>query len=271
MSSTLAVSYQFVPATRMDRVAKAWQAGADALIVDLEDAVAAADKPSARAALAQFLNQTEQAVWVRCNAVGTPWHAEDLAALRSGTGKAKAGLAGIVLPKTESCADVAGLGISTPVLALIESARGIAQLADITGNKAVTRLAIGTVDLALDLGCIDSWETLLLARSQLVLHSRLANLPAPVDGVTVTIGVPADTGRDARRARELGFGAKLCIHPSQIAPVHQGFAPTAAQIAWAQKLVALAGDGAAIKIDGQMIDKPVIDRARALLAQVRRG
>ena len=267
MSAPLPVSYQFVPATRMDRVTKAWQAGADAVIVDLEDAVAAADKPVARAALAEFLKQAEHAVWVRCNAVGTPWHADDLAALRSG-GK---GLAGIVLPKTESSADVSGLGLSTPVLALIESARGIAQLADIAGNKAVTRLAIGTVDLALDLGCVDSWETLLLARSQVVLHSRLANLAAPVDGVTVTIGVPADAERDARRARELGFGAKLCIHPSQIAPVHQGFAPTAAQIAWAEKLVALAGDGAAIKIDGQMIDKPVIDRARALLAQARRG
>ena len=266
-SPALPVSYQFVPATRMDRVAKAWQAGADAVIVDLEDAVSVADKPAARAALAAFLQQGETPVWVRCNAVGTAWHGDDLAVLRS-AGK---GLAGIVLPKTESSNDVAELGMAVPVLALIESARGIAQLADIATNKAVQRLAIGTVDLALDLGCVDSWETLLLARSQVVLHSRLANLAAPVDGVTVTIGRPEDAERDARRARELGFGAKLCIHPSQIGPVHQGFAPTAAQVAWAEKLVALAGDGAAIKIDGQMIDKPVIDRARALLARARRS
>jgi len=262
----LAVSYQFVPATRIDRVAKAWQAGADAVIVDLEDAVAAAEKGGARAALARLLQHGDKPVWVRCNAVGTAWHGDDLAALRQGI----KGLAGIVLPKTESSADVTGLAIAVPVMALIESARGIAQLADIAANAAVGRLAIGSVDLALDLGCVDSWETLLLARSQVVLHSRLANLAAPVDGVTVTIGQPEDAGRDARRARELGFGAKLCIHLSQIGPVHQGFAPTAAQVAWAEKLVALAGDGAAIKIDGQMIDKPVIDRARALLAQARR-
>jgi citrate lyase subunit beta/citryl-CoA lyase len=263
----LPVSYQFVPATRMDRVAKAWQAGADAVIVDLEDAVSAADKAGARAALVAYLPQATQPVWVRCNAVGTAWHADDLAVLRN----ARTGLAGIVLPKTESSADVTGLGVNLPVLALIESARGIALLADIAANAAVKRLAIGTVDLALDLGCVDSWETLLLARSQVVLQSRLANIAAPVDGVTVTIGQPEDAERDARRARELGFGAKLCIHPSQIGPVHKGFAPTAAQVAWAEKLVALAGDGAAIKIDGQMIDKPVIDRARALLAQARRA
>jgi citrate lyase subunit beta/citryl-CoA lyase len=263
----LPVSYQFVPATRMDRVAKAWQAGADAVIVDLEDAVSAADKVSARASLVDFLNQPGQPVWVRCNAAGSVWHADDLAALRAASG----GLAGIVLPKTESSNDVAGLGMAVPVLALIESARGIAQLADIASHKSVQRLAIGTVDLALDLGCVDSWETLLMARSQVVLQSRLANLAAPVDGVTVTIGQPEDAERDARRARELGFGAKLCIHPSQIGPVHRGFAPTAAQVAWAEKLVALAGDGAAIKIDGQMIDKPVIDRARALLARARRA
>ncbi len=267
MSPTLPVSYQFVPATRVDRIAKAWQAGADAVIVDLEDAVSIAEKPGARQALADYLQTASQPVWVRCNAAGSTWHAEDLAALRSG----HKGLAGIVLPKTESSNDVAGLGMDVPVLALIESARGIAQLADIAGHRSVRRLAIGTVDLALDLGCVDSWETLLLARSQVVLQSRLANLAAPVDGVTVTIGQPEDAERDARRARELGFGAKLCIHPSQIGPVHKGFAPTAAQVAWAEKLVALAGDGAAIKIDGQMIDKPVIDRARALLAQARRA
>jgi citrate lyase subunit beta/citryl-CoA lyase len=263
----LPVSYLFVPATRIDRIAKARQAGADAVIVDLEDAVAASDKPAARAALAQFLQQAAQPVWVRCNAVGTAWHAEDLASLRAGV----RGLAGIVLPKTESSADATALGVDVPVLALVESARGIAQLADIAGSTAVARLALGTVDLALDLGCVDSWETLLLARSQVVLHSRLANFPAPVDGVTVAIGDPEAAERDARRARELGFGAKLCIHPSQIAPVHKGFAPTPEQRAWAQKILALAGDGGAVKIDGQMIDKPVVDRARALLAQSRRS
>lgn len=252
----------FVPADRPDRYGKAFAAGADAVILDLEDAVAPNNKAKARAALVAALGALASApcpVLVRVNAAGTPWHAEDLAAV------APLPLAGVVLPKAEAGGAVRAAAEATgrPVLALIESARGVAAVREVA--EAAARLAFGSIDLAADLGCDDARDALLAHRSALVLACRLVGRPAPLDGVTPGYRDGAPVENDARYAATLGFGGKLLIHPAQIAPARAGFAPSAAELAWAERVLAAARDGRAVAVDGAMVDAPVRLRAEAIV------
>ncbi len=256
----------FVPATKLDRVAKAAASGADAVILDLEDAVAPADKTAARQALAGF-PLPGLPVILRVNAAGTDWHAGDLAVAK---GK---GFAAILLPKAEDAGTLAHTREATgiPTLALVENARGLANLDTLAQAPGLVRLVFGSVDFSADLGCAHEPEPLLFARSRIVLASRLAGLAAPIDGVTLILSDDIAAETDARRAVALGFGGKLCIHPRQITPVLRGFAPSAEETAWARK-VAAAGEGATA-IDGVMIDAPVRQRAEQILrrAALREG
>lgn len=254
----------FVPADRPERFAKAALSGADAIIIDLEDAVAPARKALARAELCRrgVLPQNIP-LYVRLNARATPWHAEDMAAV------AGLDVAGVILPKTESPADVqavAALLKGREIIALLESAAGLAAARQIAGAGATTRLAFGSIDFCADLGMAHTREALLLARCELVLASRLGGLPAPLDGVTASLGDGQLAEEDARYAAALGFGGKLCIHPAQIAPVKRGFEPSEAEMAWAERVLAAADAGAAA-IDGAMVDAPVRARARRILAR----
>lgn len=254
----------FVPASRPERVAKAAASGADAIIIDLEDAVAAADKQAARDALAG-LALPDFPVILRINAIGTPWHEGDLALA------ARIGLAGIMLPKSEDAAQtqVVHQAAGHAVLALVETARGIANLPAIAAAPGVARLVFGSVDFSADIGCAHEPEPLLLARLQMVLASRVAGLAAPIDGVTLAIEDEAAVEVDARRAVSLGFSGKLCIHPRQVAPVLRGFAPSAAEVEWAARVVAADRGGAAM-VDGAMIDPPVRMRAEQILRRTGR-
>lgn len=247
----------FVPANQPGRFAKAAASGADAIILDLEDAVSADEKASARANLTADLGGLP--VLVRINAAGTPWHADDLAAV------ARLPLAGIMLPKAEDGAVVSRVGEVHRVVALIESARGIAHARELAALEGVARLAFGSIDYAADLGCAHEREALLGARTELVLASRLAGLPQPIDGVTAEFRDDARSSDDARYARSLGFAGKLAIHPAQIAAIVQGFLPSEQEIAWAARVLA-GGDGA-VAIDGMMVDEPVRIRARQILAR----
>lgn len=252
----------FVPAHRPERFAKAAAAHPDAVILDLEDAVPAEDKETARAVLDRAF--TGLPVLVRVNAFGTAWHTADLAAV------ARFQPAAVLLPKAESLDVLSGVADAVgpvSVVALVETARGLAAARALAAHPAVARLAFGSVDYCADLGCAHVPEALLAARSELVLASRLAGLPAPIDGVTTALDDAVAAEEDARRARALGLGGKLAIHPRQIAPIRAGFAPDAAEIAWAER--ALASGGGAVSVDGAMVDEPVRIRARAVLA--RRG
>jgi citrate lyase subunit beta/citryl-CoA lyase len=261
-------SYLFVPADRPERFGKACSAGADAVIVDLEDAVAPAAKDQAREALAAWLSPAYP-VLVRINAANTSWFEADLALC------SRPGVAGIVLPKAEQVDDIAraaACALATPVLPLIETAAGFANLAALAGAPGVQRLLFGSIDFKLDLGIDGDREELLFFRSQLVLASRLAGLQPPVDGVSVGIGASADDVAqledDSSHARRMGFGGKLCIHPRQLAIVHAAFSPTAADIDWARRvLAAVEGQSGAVALDGKMIDRPVILKAQRILAQ----
>ena len=131
--------------------------------------------------------------------------------------------------------------------------------------RNVARIAFGSIDFCADVGCAHTRPALLTARSELVLASRLAGLPAPLDGVTTSVDDGDVVVDDARPSRELGFGGKLCIHPRQVAAIHTGFAPTEDEIRWARKVVA-SGQGAEA-IDGGMVDEPVRIRARQVLGR----
>lgn len=249
----------FVPANRPERFAKAATSGTDAVILDLEDAVAVDAKDAARAGLATDF--TALPVIVRINAHGTPWHDADVAAV------AALKPAAVILPKAEDAAVTAQVAraLGLPVIALVESALGLAQARAIAAAPGVARLAFGSVDFCADLGCAHLREVLLPARSELVLASRLAGIAAPIDGVTVQLDDLSVSHDDAAHARALGMTGKLCIHPKQIAEVKRAFAPTPAELDWARRVVA-SGDGA-VSVDGAMVDEPVRIRARAILAE----
>lgn len=256
-------TYLFVPGDRPDRFPKAIAAGSDAVIIDLEDAVAPPAKAVARDGLLAGLAgiSAGPALFVRINAVGTDWHGADLRMA------ARLPLAGIVLPKAESADAIDTIrrtaAFDVKIVALVETAKGIQAVDEIA--RSADWLAFGSVDFAADLGCRHSREALLLARNRLVLAARLANKPAPIDGVTLTINDPDTVEDDARYAATLGFTGKLLIHPSQIAPARRGLAPGDEEFSWASAVLARAGDGSARAIDGVMVDAPVLERARQIV------
>jgi citrate lyase subunit beta/citryl-CoA lyase len=260
-------SLLFVPASRPERFDKALGSGADAVIVDLEDAVAPADKDAARAALAAWLDPAHP-VLVRINAADTPWFAADLELL------ARPGVSAVVLPKAEHPDDVlvasrAGGGLA--VLPLIESALGFEQRRALARADKVEHLIFGHIDFQADLNMGATEEELLPFRTALVLASRLAGIGAPIDGVCTAIDDVDLLQADALRARRLGFGGKLCIHPRQVAVVNRCFAPSAEEVAWAQRVIAADAEsgGAAVALDGKMVDRPVVLRAQAILAEAQ--
>lgn len=257
-------SYLFVPASRPDRIGKALAAGAGAVIVDLEDAVAPDAKADARHALAAWLAQGEGAVLVRVNAVDTPWFADDLALC------AHAAVTGVVLPKAERRADlarVASVATGKRLYPLIETAVGYDAARELAASPNVERLVFGSIDFQVDLGIDGELDELLMFRSGLVLASRRAGVASPVDGVSTAIDDVDALRADVRRSRQLGFGAKLCIHPKQVAVVNAAYKPSAAEVDWARRVLdaAAKSGGAAVAVDGKMVDKPVILKAKAIL------
>ena len=264
-------SYLFVPGHRADRFDKALASGADAVVLDLEDAVAPQDKVAARDALARYLAAADDdrraRLVVRINDERTPWFDDDLQLL------AATRAAAVMLPKAERVATLARVRSACPgigVLALVESARGVLNAEALAAADGVQRLVFGTLDFALDLDLVDDPASgpvgLDAAASRLAWASRAAGLPPPVAGVTPAIHDPALLRADFARARAHGFGAKLCIHPQQVAWVHQALRPTEAEIEWAQRVIdAAASTSGAVQLDGRMIDRPVVERARRLL------
>lgn len=256
-------SLLFAPGHRPERFDKALHSGAGAVILDLEDAVAAADKRAARDAIAQWLSPTRP-VLLRVNAINEPGHDDDLAVA------GLPGVAGIVLAKAESPAQldaVAARCPGVPLLPLIESARGLVQCEAIAAHPQVVALVFGAVDFCLDVAVQDD-ALLDSVRLRLSIASRAGRLAAPIDSVTTGFGDTAPVQAAALRARALGFGGKLCIHPAQVEVVNAAFQPSAAQLEWAHRVLAAerASAGAATALDGQMLDLPVFARARQLLA-----
>ncbi|MCF4984202.1 HpcH/HpaI aldolase/citrate lyase family protein [Pseudomonas syringae] len=270
MSLAVVRSALFVPASRPERIPKALASGADRVIVDLEDAVEENAKEQARDNLETFLVSHPQAhVLVRVNAPEHWSHEADLALCQR-----HPGVRGILLPKAETVEQVR-LAYSTgkPVWPIIESARGLVALPQLAASIGVERLSFGSLDLGLDLnlrtGSEAAEQVLAHARHAVLLHTRVANLAAPLDGVYPSIHDTDGLRRHTEFVRDMGFGGALCIHPNQVKVIHQALQPSAAEVDWARRVVAGAEGGAGVfTLDGQMVDAPVILRARATLARI---
>ncbi|WP_082948848.1 CoA ester lyase [Mycobacterium sp. 1274756.6] len=258
----------FVPGDRKDRYAKATASLADAVVIDLEDAVAPGAKDVARAAADAWLHSGGEAV-VRINGIETEWLEDDLAMTRRHR-------CPVMVPKVESAAQIrrvsAELGSETPIIALIETPVGVLAAQEICSSGAVARAAFGSVDLGAELG-IDpaDHEALLHARSMLVLASVAGGKPAPLDGVTVDVHNDRAVRDDSAHAVRLGFGGKLCIHPRQVQTINDAFTPTIDDVNWAEEVMNAASSSAVSVVGGRMVDKPVRARAAEILNRVRRA
>jgi citrate lyase beta subunit len=267
-----ACSLLFVPGSRPDRFGKAAGAGADCVVIDLEDAVAEGDKASAReAALAQISGDGAGTFALRINGVATAHGLADILALKAADVTPRA----LFVPMVESAAE---LGIVTRVLGnpamalvpLIETAAGLRAAPEIAGAPQVAALMFGGGDLAGELGVELSWEPLLMARSLLVLAAAGARVPAidvPFLALEDAEGLEAETAR----AKALGFTAKAAIHPAQVPVINRVMRPTAAEFAEAQAAIAAyaAGGRRAIRHQGRMLEAPIIRRHERVLAAGR--
>ena len=274
MSIHSAFTYLFVPGNRAERFAKAIASGADRVILDLEDAVAPAEKNAALTAVAQWLELNpvdKYRVMVRINDASTAWFASDLAML------ARSQPCGVMLSKCESAKQVSAVRLAiapeAELVPLIETAKGVARMQSIADSPGVSRLALGALDLMVDLDVPAHSASLTYAAAHMVVASRAAGLPPPIAGVTPAIDA-MQVATDMRHAMELGFGAKMCIHPSQLAAVRETLRPTSEEVEWAQRVLQAwrramdAGEaGGAIQVDGKMVDRPVVLRAERISAR----
>jgi len=262
-------TYLFVPGNRPERFAKALASGADAVVLDLEDAVADDARAAARDAIAAWAATAapvERArIVVRVNDVASRHADDDLRLLRA------TGLLDVMLPKAESDAALGTVRAALPgarLLPLVETARGLANAEALAAGAGVVRLVFGTLDFALDLDLdiADDCAPLAEAAARLVLASRVAGIDSPVAGVTPQLDDAARLLSDLVWARRRGFGAKLCIHPQQVAAVHAALAPGDAELDWARRVLAAeAASPGAARLDGRMVDRPVVLQARRTL------
>ena len=271
---SFAQAFLFVPANRPDRFAKSLATRAHAVIVDLEDAVPLSEKDVARDAirreLTPWLLQYPERIVVRVNACGTPFLEDDLHLMD------ELGIRHIMLPKAESpeqlSSVVDALSFTPLLIPMIESARGVDQVKAIAAHRNTLRLSLGNIDLQFSFGmqCGPDELELLPIRHQVLLASRLAEISAPIDGVTVQIDSQDQLQADILRSKRLGFPAKLCIHPRQVDAVILGFQPSAQEIAYAQAVVAAdrTANGGVVQLNGKMVDRPVVMLAKSVLQQV---
>ncbi|MDE2572717.1 MAG: CoA ester lyase [bacterium] len=261
-------SFLFAPGHDAKLLERVFIAGADAVMLDLEDAVPEHAKERAREMVADALRR--RPAWVRVNAPRTERCARDLEAVA-------AAALGVRVPKVESAQEVAWVAARAPGVSLcctIETARGVLAAAEIAAAPQVAQLVFGAVDLRADLRSEPGELPTLYARSHLVLASRAAGIAAPCDSAFTRIEDDAGLRREAEFARSLGFFGKSAIHPRQLATIHAVFTPDAAQVTWARRVLAAfeaAGGAATRSAGGEMVDIPVALRARQILAVSEEG
>jgi citrate lyase subunit beta/citryl-CoA lyase len=262
VSPQIARSWLLVPASHPELFAIAQASEADAIIIDMEDAVAANDKEQARKDTVEWLTTGHRA-WVRINDASSDFWSEDCAALKTAEG-----LEGVMLAKSESTSHIDDtadrLPHSTRILALVETARGLQNVAQIAQAPATFRIAFGTGDFKRDTATGDDPAALMYARSQLVIASRAARLPAPIDGPTLNIALlPTGTAH----AKEMGMSGKLCLTHEHAATINEGLSPSEKEVAWAHGFIdAFEKSGGKIT-DGS--DLPRLARAQKIVQQAR--
>jgi len=255
-------SWLFAPGHSEKLLRLVFDAGADVALLDLEDAVPPDIKDRARAMVAEVA--AARPCWVRVNRARTELCERDLDALAGS-------VLGLRLPKVDSAADVAWVAERAPGVPLdctIESARGVLAAFEIASAPACALLSYGGLDLAMDLGMAGGEQETLFARSYLVVAARAAGKPAPSDGVHPLLEDDDGLRKEAEAARRLGFFGKSAIHPRQVPIIHEVFAPSAEEIAWATGVLAAfeqSGGAATRTASGEFVDMPVAERARQIL------
>ena len=266
-------SLLFVPGDRPDRFAKAFGSAAEAVIIDLEDAVPTERKEEARRAAAEWIDRGDclERLFLRMNAPGTAAAIADLAMLLDRS----AAIAGLIVPKVEAAVVIEHLhsalaerGFKPVLVPVIESARGLRLAGRIGRAPGVWGLALGPVDLATQLGARFDGQALRQLRLQISLAAAEAGVAA-IDGPSLVIRDPENLAAEASDGASLGFCAKLCIHPDQAATVNAAFTPNADEIAFARRVIAADAEakGAVFQLDGRMIDLPVVTGAHRVLAR----
>lgn len=265
-----AVTALFVPGDQAARFGKAVSSGAHVVIIDLEDAVAPGAKEGALENVVEALSASNDpgiSALVRINSSDSEEYASEIAALLSLAGKPGSGLMGLMVPKAEDADTLGRLRAIMPshlaLVPLIETARGVVNALGIASVPGVSRLAFGAIDFALDIDSSGDDRFLDYPRSQLVIASKAAGIAAPLDSPATEIRDSSRIAESAKLARNFGFGGKLCIHPAQLAAVDKAFTPTEQDIQWALSVTGVE-DGA-VQIDGKMIDRPVIERAKRIV------
>ena len=266
----LVLTALYVPGDRADRFAKAERSGADAVVVDLEDAVAPAAKEAARAAALGWLAAGPAvAAQVRVNAPGTPWHEADLAALAPFAGRCV-----VRVPKVETTAQLdraaALLGAGAQLAPILESARGVLAAPELAAHPAVVAIGLGEADLAADLDT-QGEDALGHARSLVVLAARAAGLPAPLMSVWAHLGDPDGLRASCRRGRTLGFLGRSAVHPRQLPVIAAAFRPSAPELVAAREVLdawdaRFPGQAVVTTADGRMVDPAMLPAARRVLA-----
>jgi citrate lyase beta subunit len=262
-------SLLFAPGSDERKLEKAFASAADGVVCDLEDAVAPPDKEAARGVTAAAVaNAAGPARLVRVNGAGTEWFEGDLALV------ATLELDGIVLPKASPEA-VDSLGPDgPPVIAIVETAMGLRQAFEIASRPRVAALLLGSVDLGAEVGLetrADGQE-LLYARSKISFDSAAAGRRGPFDVVHLDFADTAGLEAQCRLARSLGFRGKASIHPAQIETINAVFSPSEQEVEWARGVVDAfeSQSEGVLAVNGTMVDKPVVDRARRILAEAAR-
>ncbi|MCW8399879.1 CoA ester lyase [Legionella sp. PATHC038] len=261
----------FTPGNKPELFTKALASGANGLILELEDAISAAEKDIARNHVVQFLKKKhpELLTIVRINHITTDAGLPDLLALRQDDIYCDA----ILYPKTESAEELNIVykilhleARNIKLLALIETAKGLLNLNSIVTHSPVAGLVFGAADFAIDVGCQMDWDVLLNARHQIVQAAALAHIPA-IDSPFFDFTNEEQLISEVIRVKGLGFKGKLAIHPRQIIPIKQNFAPTQAEVKRAKEIVALfeQSGGKACQYQGQMIDVPIYQHAQEVL------
>jgi citrate lyase beta subunit len=268
LGTTRLRSFLYVPGDDQRKLLRAFESSADAVIVDLEDAVAAERKAVARDLMASIIEERRAGLpmcLVRINPPPTPEAKHDLDAI------AELAVDAIVLPKANPTSLATLDEQGPPVLPIIETALGLHHCHHIACSQRVFALHLGAIDLALELRLSrrgDGLE-LLFARSQLVIESAVANAAPPIDAVYPDFRDRAGLRREARLARDLGMGGKACIHPDQVAEVNRLFSASPEEVSWARRVIKAAegSNGGAVSIDGEMVDKPIVRRAELILSE----
>ena len=262
-------SLLFCPADDERKLAKALASEADGVVCDLEDAVAPAAKESARETVRSALSGASgPARLLRVNGAGTPWFAGDVAFA------ATLDLDGLVLPKTSPEALNALGGAGTPVIAIVETAMGVRQAFEIASHPRVAALLLGAVDLGAEVGLEPRADALeiLYPRARIAIDSAAAGLRGPFDVVHLDFTDTAGLEEQCRLARALGFRGKASIHPGQIETINREFAPSEREIEWARGVIEAfeSQSEGVLAVNGSMVDKPVVDRARRVLEEAER-